>query len=221
MDIGTDSSGGHKHTFLELFTRSKLDIPELNKLTGIPHSTLRLMLIDEPMPRAVVYKALAAISEELHIDLTIENCTIPLIPTFAQTLETLGIIPSDLAKKAEVNPDVIGSMLSGLPVFQEIAEQVLSALSAMTRQKDGFYTLGNVDVNILMIGVEISDVARLKAQIEQEYYAAKQGLSGLAQGTAKHQTITHKMEQYTQDFQTLEAMIGEQEAMNFLSQLEN
>ncbi len=39
-----------------------------------------------------------------------------------------------------------------------------------------------------------SEVARLREQLATEYQAAKQGLSGLASGTAQHRFITHRME---------------------------
>jgi hypothetical protein len=39
-----------------------------------------------------------------------------------------------------------------------------------------------------------SEVARLIQSIEAEYHAAQQGLIGLAQGTARHQFITARME---------------------------
>ncbi len=39
-----------------------------------------------------------------------------------------------------------------------------------------------------------SEVARLLAQIREEYEAAERGLSGLTQGTSKHEFVTKKME---------------------------
>jgi hypothetical protein len=39
-----------------------------------------------------------------------------------------------------------------------------------------------------------SEVARILAQIREEYEAAHRGLSGLAQGASKHAFITTKME---------------------------
>jgi hypothetical protein len=39
-----------------------------------------------------------------------------------------------------------------------------------------------------------SEVARLLAQICEEYEAAERGLSGLALGTSKHEFVTKKME---------------------------
>jgi hypothetical protein len=39
-----------------------------------------------------------------------------------------------------------------------------------------------------------SEIARLRQQIEAEYLAAKEGLSGLASGTSRHDFITARME---------------------------
>ena len=48
-----------------------------------------------------------------------------------------------------------------------------------------------------------SEVARLRAQIEAEYQAAQQGLTGLAAGAARHAFITAKMERMTLYLQQL------------------
>jgi uncharacterized membrane protein YheB (UPF0754 family) len=44
---------------------------------------------------------------------------------------------------------------------------------------------------------EGSEIARLRAQIDQEAQAAQAGLTGFAQGTSRHQTIVAKMERMT------------------------
>ena len=61
-----------------------------------------------------------------------------------------------------------------------------------------------------------SEVARLKQQIATEYLAAKQGLSGLAAGTAQHRFITHRMERMCICHNKLQELVGEQEATKML-----
>jgi hypothetical protein len=65
-------------------------------------------------------------------------------------------------------------------------------------------------------GEQSSEVARLKQQIATEYLAAKQGLSGLALGTAQHQFITHRMERMSMCHDELKELVGEQEAARML-----
>ena len=60
-----------------------------------------------------------------------------------------------------------------------------------------------------------SEVARLMRQIEMEYEAAQQGLSGYAQ-MARHDFITARMEQIGEHHATLQQIIGEQKAIHFL-----
>jgi len=62
-----------------------------------------------------------------------------------------------------------------------------------------------------------SEVARLLAQIDSEYEAARAGLSGLSQGSSQHRFITHRME-IIADFHTqLQALVGEERAMELMS----
>jgi hypothetical protein len=53
-----------------------------------------------------------------------------------------------------------------------------------------------------------SEVARILAQIREEYEAAKLGLSGMALGTCKHEFITTKMENMGKLQLELGALIG-------------
>ena len=57
-----------------------------------------------------------------------------------------------------------------------------------------------------------SDVARLLRQIDLEYEAAKQGLTGLAFGTARHDFINARMEQVAVYQEQLATCVGEAEA---------
>jgi hypothetical protein len=58
-----------------------------------------------------------------------------------------------------------------------------------------------------------SEVARLREQIEREYEAARLGLYGLAQGTARHEIITAHMVNAQQYGQQLIDQIGQDEAL--------
>ena len=63
-----------------------------------------------------------------------------------------------------------------------------------------------------------SEVARLRRQLQLEYEAAWQGLSGLAQGTAQHAFITHKLENMMDYHATLLHLVGEREANQILAE---
>lgn len=62
-----------------------------------------------------------------------------------------------------------------------------------------------------------SEVARLLAQISNEYEAARQGLSGLAQGMGQHRFITKRMEQIAELHSQLRNLVGD-EAMELIDQ---
>ncbi|HEY7415024.1 MAG TPA: hypothetical protein VH593_07515 [Ktedonobacteraceae bacterium] len=57
-----------------------------------------------------------------------------------------------------------------------------------------------------------SEVARVLHDIQREYEAAEQGLTGLAQGTARHQFITARMEQIHWAHEQLEDLVGPEKA---------
>jgi hypothetical protein len=61
-----------------------------------------------------------------------------------------------------------------------------------------------------------SEVARLLAQISSEYEAARQGLSGLAQGIGQHRFITKRMEQIAELHSQLRNLVGD-EAMRLIN----
>lgn len=58
-----------------------------------------------------------------------------------------------------------------------------------------------------------SEVAQLLAQIDAAHHAAMQGLYGLAQGTARHDFITAKMEQMQRASEQLIETLGVEKAM--------
>ena len=67
-----------------------------------------------------------------------------------------------------------------------------------------------------------SEVARLLAEIELSYQAARRGLSGLAEGVARHEFITKKMECIEEGRAALVGLVGSEKAMALIAQtLEN
>ena len=66
-----------------------------------------------------------------------------------------------------------------------------------------------------------SEVARLLAQINSEYEAARQGLSGLAQGIGQHRFITKRMEQIAELHSQLRNLVGDEAIALITSQLED
>lgn len=65
-----------------------------------------------------------------------------------------------------------------------------------------------------------SEVARLLAQINSEYEAARQGLSGLAQGVGQHRFITKRMEQIAELHTQLRNLVGDEAMALITRQLE-
>jgi hypothetical protein len=62
-----------------------------------------------------------------------------------------------------------------------------------------------------------SEVARLLQQIREEYTSAVLGLSGLAEGTSKHEVINAKLERISNLHQELQTYVGD-EAMTLVVQ---
>jgi len=65
-----------------------------------------------------------------------------------------------------------------------------------------------------------SEVARLLAQINSEYEAARQGLSGLAQGIGQHRFITKRMEQIAELHAQLRDLVGDEAMVLITNQLD-
>jgi hypothetical protein len=65
-----------------------------------------------------------------------------------------------------------------------------------------------------------SEIAQLKQQIIAEYEAGKRGLVGLAEGTARHQFITRKMENMQKCQQRLIELVGPKKAGEILSEVD-
>ena len=62
-----------------------------------------------------------------------------------------------------------------------------------------------------------SEVARLREQIQAEYQAAQQGLSGLASGTARHDFITARTEHIGALHEKLAEIVGADEAIALIA----
>jgi F0F1-type ATP synthase gamma subunit len=62
-----------------------------------------------------------------------------------------------------------------------------------------------------------SEVARLLRQIQEEYEAAKNGLTGLALGTSQHDFITKRMEGIEEARENLEQIVGADEAIRLVT----
>ncbi len=63
-----------------------------------------------------------------------------------------------------------------------------------------------------------SEIARLRQRIAEEYEAATRGLTGFASGSAKHQFITRHMERIGSYHETLQHLVGEQEATRIVAE---
>ena len=63
-----------------------------------------------------------------------------------------------------------------------------------------------------------SEIARLQQRIAEEYEAARHGLTGLASGSARHHFITRRMEQMGTYQETLQRLVGEQEATRLMAE---
>ncbi len=64
--------------------------------------------------------------------------------------------------------------------------------------------------------MEQSEVAQLLRQIDLEYGAAREALTGLALGNAQHDFITARLERLTSCHEQLCAHVGAQEASRLL-----
>lgn len=63
-----------------------------------------------------------------------------------------------------------------------------------------------------------SEVARQLERIKQEYEAAQRGLSGLAQGTARHEFITAKMKRMGHIHRELQRLVGPEQAIRLVAE---
>lgn len=69
-----------------------------------------------------------------------------------------------------------------------------------------------------MQSTQHSEVARLLQRIQQEYDAAQSALTGLAQGSARHEFITVKMQNIGHYHEELAGQVGKQQAARLVAQ---
>jgi hypothetical protein len=62
-----------------------------------------------------------------------------------------------------------------------------------------------------------SEVAQIRAQIQAEYEAAKQGLSGFASGTARHDFISAKTTNIGKCHEQLVELLGPEQAISIIA----
>ena len=63
-----------------------------------------------------------------------------------------------------------------------------------------------------------SEVTCLLVQIKQQYEAAQMGLSGLAQGTARHAFISARMESMRRLHKELQHLVGPEQAIQLVAE---
>jgi hypothetical protein len=111
----------------------------------------------------------------------------------------------EMATLSGVSRTAVDAFFAGNPVERGEALILLSVLSAWTGHA---WNLDTVSVSLKEEGQ--SEVARLLTQIEQDYIAAQNGMTGLAQGTARHSFITARMEHLGELHEELQKLAGEQ-----------
>jgi hypothetical protein len=62
-----------------------------------------------------------------------------------------------------------------------------------------------------------SEINRIRQQIQDEYEAAQQGLSGLASGTARHDFISSKTENIGKCHEQLVKLVGPEQAISIIA----
>ncbi len=67
-----------------------------------------------------------------------------------------------------------------------------------------------------MLSTQKSAIARLRQQIDQEYEAARQGLSGFCSGAARHDFIQAKTENIGKYHQQLIDLVGPEQAISII-----
>lgn len=65
----------------------------------------------------------------------------------------------------------------------------------------------------------MSDIARLRAQIEAEHAACVQAMNGQMRGAARHDFINARFKRMDEYYQQLSTSIGEKEAINIIMEL--
>jgi hypothetical protein len=68
-----------------------------------------------------------------------------------------------------------------------------------------------------MLTSNMSDVARILKQIEQEYQASKSGMEGLSSGSARHEFIQQKSENIAKQHDHLSQIVGPENAIALIA----
>jgi hypothetical protein len=63
----------------------------------------------------------------------------------------------------------------------------------------------------------MSEISRLRQQIDQEYEAARQGLSAFASGTARHDFIQARTENIGKCHEQLVKLVGPEQAISIIA----
>ena len=91
-----------------------------------------------------------------------------------------------MGKEAGVAQGILEDMYFGKPVERSKAAAILKAFSDKVEH---IWTVDMVNVSLVGVPPNQSEIALLRKTIDAEYESAVQGLHGLAQGTARHQYI--------------------------------
>ncbi len=75
--------------------------------------------------------------------------------------------------------------------------------------------------DVASYAMNTSEVAHLREQVEQEYEAMMRGLTGFAEGSARHEFISIRMAHVESYYGKLAKEIGEDEATQMISELYN
>ena len=67
--------------------------------------------------------------------------------------------------------------------------------------------------------MDVSDIARVRRQIEEEMEAMEQGFKGLASGNARHDFIQARMRNIDTQQKDLEKLVGKSDAVNIVCEL--
>ncbi len=125
---------------------------------------------------------------------------------------------AELAAMTELPEETINATVCGIAVKRDVAEKVLAQVSRLVHRE---CTLETVRVRIAAEEREEhkSEVARLMAAIDTEREAARQGLQGLAQGTALHAFMTKRLENIAHHLEGLSEIADEPTLLEVMTKL--
>jgi hypothetical protein len=124
---------------------------------------------------------------------------------------------AEIAAMTELPEEDLQAMVCGIAVKRDVAEKVLAQVSRLIHRE---CTLETMRVPIAEERSENkSEVARLLAEIDTERESARQGLQGLAQGTAQHAFMTKRLENIAQHLDGLSKVASPETMMEIMKQL--